>query len=166
MLLSVWTWQACPSVRGMCVCACVSVCCCASISLLQTEQKQPCRLFSLSPSSSWLTLRQACGGYTLRPLSAYHTHIYTLLGSLEANAQTESIHVWPREKCILGLAALFLVCKCLSLSAGSYTFWQTNDTLKGTCTAELGHLFELICSKSQTVFQINHKSVFICSWTG
>lgn len=42
-----WTWQVCPFVRRMCICACVSAGCRISISLLQTELKQSCRLFSV-----------------------------------------------------------------------------------------------------------------------
>lgn len=101
-------WQICPSEN-------VTVCLCNFIGLVQTEQKLPCCLFSLSPSSSWLitasglSVTHTCTH--AQPCTPVRTYSYRLLSSLEAKAQTQAIHVWPWEKSISGLCcAIFSQC--------------------------------------------------------
>lgn len=129
--------RSCLSVTGLSICkrACVRACvrlsvsCCFSISLLQTEQKQPRCLFSPSPSSSWLTLCRALVGYWVHcEVSAclsvchIHTRIRILLGSLGAKAQTVYSCLAQTGE-YFGLVELFLVCaffkNAVSISAGS-----------------------------------------------
>ena len=121
-----------------CVCVCARVCVCAAASSQPpVDRTKAAMLFVLSVSffllahtvpDLWLVHCEASAC-----LSDTHTHTHTcmLLGSLEAKAPTESLHAWPWEASILGVSALFSVSAflwCLSASAGSQSFWQTNDT--------------------------------------
>lgn len=129
----VWTLQVCPSARGLCVSVLVWLFAVASPSASCRQNKSShavCSLCLLLPPGSHCA-KLVVGTLWGLCLPVRHT-VYTFGPRLR-----QSLFMLGFERGVFSVLLYYLwfvlSCKCLSVSAGSHSFWQMNVPERGIC---------------------------------